>query len=273
MKEYYGYSAGELEKKSVTPVKCLQSSDLVFRKLADEMLECIVNNNEAGKQSILICPVGPVGHYPYFVKEVCRKKISLKNCWFFNMDEYLTEDKEWISENDLLSFRGFMNREVYSKIDASLSVPEQQRIFPDPKNVSRVPELLDSLGGADLCIGGIGINGHLAFNESDPSLTPEIFSKLKTRVLRISAETRTANAIGDLGGAIEDMPKYAVTIGMQEILSAKKIRIGVFRPWHRAVVRRAACGEISAEFPATLLQKHEDAMIYANDVASEKPVE
>ena len=75
------------------------------------------------------------------------------------------------------------------------------------------------------------------------------------------------------GGAIEDMPRYASKVGMKEILSARKIILGVFRPWHRAVVRRACCGEVSASFPVTLLQNHPDATILVNDVAAEKAVE
>ena len=133
-------------------------------------------------------------------------------------------------------------------------------------------KLLDSLGGADLCVGGIGINGHLAFNEPKKEMSTAEFSAITARVLEISPETRTANAIGDLNGAIEDMPRYAITIGMHEILGAKRVRIGVFRQWHRAVVRRAACGEAGSQFPASLLQNHPDAMILANDVASERAV-
>ena len=89
-------------------------------------------------------------------------------------------------------------------------------------------------------------------------------SVAEARVLTISRETRTANAIGDLNGAIDAMPRLAVTIGMAEILGAKKIRLGVFRDWHRAVVRQAAYGEVSAHFPATLCQRHPDAKIIVN---------
>ena len=273
MKEYYNYSAEMLEGKAKLPVKCMNSSDEVFKTLADEMISVIETNNAAGKPTVIICPVGPVGHYPFFVDEVNNRRISLRNCWFFNMDEYLTDEKEWISSDDRLSFRGFMNRTVYSKIDEELVLPESQRIFPDPKNPHYLTEKLESLGGADLCVGGIGINGHLAFNEPNPELSSTEFGELCTRVLAITPETRTANAIGDLGGAIEDMPKFAVTIGMHEILSSKKVRLGVFRPWHRAVVRRAACCEATSAFPVSLLQNHPDALIFENDVASERPVE
>ena len=76
--------------------------------------------------------------------------------------------------------------------------------------------------------GGIGINGHLAFNESQDELTPEEFAALHTRVLAISRETRTANAIGDLSGAIDAMPKKAVTIGMAEILGRDRRFVSAF---------------------------------------------
>ena len=272
MRDYYSYSAEELMRCAKTPVLCMPSSEAVFMRLASEMLAQIEENNAAGKQTVFICPVGPVGQYPYFVEAVNARRLSLKSCWFFNMDEYLDEQGDWIGQSDRLSFRGFMAREVYGKIDPALLMPEEQRVFPDPKNPGAQAALLSGLGGADICFGGIGINGHLAFNEPQPALSPEAFAALSVRTLFITPETRTANAIGDLGGAIEDMPRLAVTIGMKEILAARKVRIGVFRPWHRAVLRRAACDEVSAAFPATLLQRHADAILFANDVAAGKPV-
>ena len=97
------------------------------------------------------------------------------------------------------------------------------------------------------------------------------YAKLRTRVLSISPLTLCSNAIGDLNGAIDAMPKKAVTIGISEILGARKVRLGVFRDWHRSVVRQAAYGEVSAHFPATLLQNHPDAMIVVNANAAKQP--
>ena len=79
--------------------------------------------------------------------------------------------------------------------------------------------LIEELGGVDIAFGGIGITGHLAFNEPQPELTAEQFAQLPTRVLDIHPETRATNCVGDLGGALEDMPRKCVTIGMKEILS------------------------------------------------------
>lgn len=269
--DYFRISRGDLGRESKVPLKKLGDSGEVFYELALEMLEQIKKNNTLGKRSVLICPVGPVGQYPIFVRLVNDGRVSLKNTWFINMDEYLNDDETWIDKGHKLSFRGFMDREVYSRIDSELVMPQSQRIFPDPQNVEAVPALIEKLGGVDLALGGIGINGHLAFNEARDDMTPEAFAALRTRVLSISRETRVANAIGDLNGAIDAMPKKCVTIGMVEILGARRIRIGVFRDWHRAVVRQAAYGEVSAHFPATLLQRHPDAAIYLNRNASEQP--
>jgi glucosamine-6-phosphate deaminase len=80
-------------------------------------------------------------------------------------------------------------------------------------------------------------------------------------VLEISRETRAVNSIGDLHGALDDMPHYCITIGINEIFHARKIRLGCFRDWHRSVVRHAAYGEKTAHFPVSLLQDHPDINI------------
>ena len=133
----------------------------------------------------------------------------------------------------------------------------------------REEDVIEELGGVDIAFGGIGITGHLAFNEPQPELTAEQFAQLPTRVLDIHPETRATNCVGDLGGALEDMPRKCVTIGMKEILGARKLRLGVFRDWHRAVCRRAAYGEVTAAFPATLAQNHPDALLYVNANAAQ----
>ena len=269
--DYYHISAQELGKGAKLPILKLGDSGEVFYEMAAEMCAAIRTNNAAGKPTVFICPVGPVGQYPIFVRLVNREQLSLRNCWFINMDEYLTDDGQWIAEENPLSFRGFMTREVYGKITPALLMPESQRVFPDPADPAKGDRLLEELGGADIVFGGIGITGHLAFNEPQPGLTNEAFAALPSRVLDILPETRTTNAVGDLAGALECMPKKCVTIGMKQILNARKLRLGVFRDWHRAVVRRAAYGEKTAAFPVTLAQSHPDALVLVNANAAKQP--
>ncbi len=266
--DYYHIPEDRLGQGAKIPLAMLGSSGEVFYEMAQEMVDTIRVHNERGEKTVFICPVGPTGHYPIFVRLVNDQRISLKDCWFINMDEYLDDDDAWIAEDDPLSFRGYMQREVYGKIDPALLMNEDQRVFPDPSNVDAVPCLIDELGGVDVAFGGIGITGHLAFNEPQEALSVDEFSQLKTRVLDIAPETRTTNSISALGGALEDMPRRCVTIGMYEILNSRKLRFCVHRPHHRAVVRRAAYGEVTSAFPATLMQRHADARIYVNDIAA-----
>lgn len=269
---YYNISEKDLGMKSKIEIVKMQSSDEVFNAIADIMVNTIEENNAKNKTTVFICPVGPIGQYNLFVKKVNEKRLSLKNCYFINMDEYLNDNDEWIDINNSLSFRGFMQKNVYDKIDKDLLMPQSQRIFPDPKNLDYIPKKIEELGGVDIAFGGIGINGHLAFNEPMNIPTDE-FKKLKTRVLDIDPQTIATNAAEALCGAIEIFPKRCVSIGINEILSAKRIVLGVFRVWHRGVVRRAAYGEISASFPATLVQEHKNAQILVNDVAAKCPLE
>lgn len=271
MYEYYQISAQDLGKDAKIPILKLGDSGEVFYELALEMVNTIRRHNAEGRATVFICPVGPVGQYPIFVRLVNEQRISLKNCWFLNMDEYLTDEGEWVEKAHPLSFRGFMDRAVYTQLDPELVMPEAQRIFPDPHDPENMQRVIQRLGGVDVAFGGIGINGHLAFNEARDELTCAEFAALPTRVLNISRETRVANAIGDLNGAIDAMPKRCVTIGMAQILAARKIRLGVFRDWHRSVVRQAAYGEMSAHFPATLVQRHPDALIITNANAAQQP--
>ncbi len=271
--EYYAIPKDKLGEDSKIPMELMTSSEEVFRRMALDMIETIEENNEAEEKTVFILPVGPTGQYPIFVSEVNERKLSLKDCWFINMDEYVNDNNTYIDMDSPLSFRGFMQREVYDKIDPELLMREEQRIFPDPINIDRVDLLLKELGGADICFGGIGLDGHIAFNEPMPKLKLKKYMALPTRIVELSLETRLTNGLFTMGGAIDAMPKKAITLGMKSILASKKIRLGVFRDWHKAVIRHAGYGEMSPEFPATLLQKHMDALIYVNDVAAELPFE
>lgn len=270
----YNISTVELMNNNRLPVKVLGDQGEVFYEMALEMINEIQTNNERGKHTVLICPVGPVGHYPIFIRLVNKHRISLKNVYFINMDEYLDDNQQYIANEHPLSFRGFMEREVYSKIDEELVMPKEQRIFPEPGNEGYILETIEKLGGVDICFGGIGINGHVAFNEPpEPGvlMSNEDFKNLPTRILEISRETIAINAVGSLGGALKAMPKWCITIGMKEILSARKIKLYCFRDWHGAVVREAIFGEVTAACPVSLMREHNDVEITLTNNAAKQP--
>ena len=125
----------------------------VYFDMALTMFEEIVKNNQAGKPSVFIVPVGPTDQYPILAKLINSQRVSLKNVHFFNMDEYLVSPTQWISEDDPMSFHGRMKREFYDRVDESLVMPESQRRFPEPGHekeriqILRIDDLLRLLAG------------------------------------------------------------------------------------------------------------------------------
>ena len=266
--DYFTIGKDTLGDNARIPIIKAGKAVQVFDMMATEMVRTIQENNAKGKNTVFIVPVGPVGQYPIFVDMVNSLSLDLHDVWFINMDEYLSDDKRYIDKNHRLSFRGFMQRTVYEKIRKDLVMEERQRIFPDPDECTTIAKTIGHLGGVDVCFGGLGITGHVAFNEPE-KVSVEEFTRRETRVLAISCETRTINAVGDLNGAIDAMPHWCVTVGMKEILESRKIRLYCFRDWHRAVVRQAAYGEKSACFPITLLQDHPDVTITITENVAE----
>jgi glucosamine-6-phosphate deaminase len=125
----------------------------------------------------------------------------------------------------------------------------------------------------DACFGGIGINGHIAFNEPpEPGeiISNEVFAELPTRNLTLSRETRTINSV-TVGGEITIIPNRAVTVGMKEILAAKRLRFYCNRPWQSAVVRRVLHGPITANCPASFIRAHPNSSITVADYVALPP--
>ena len=93
-------------------------------------------------------------------------------------------------------------------------------------------------------------------------ILPELVMPPEQRVFPEPANPAALDEkLAALGGAVAAMPRRCITIGMKSILVAKELRLYCFRDWHRAVVRQAGYGEISASFPVTLAQNHPDARI------------
>jgi glucosamine-6-phosphate deaminase len=123
-----------------------------------------------------------------------------------------------------------------------------------------------------VCYAGVGITGHLAFNEPpEPGeqVDPDEFLRSVTRVVLLSRETVTINSNTALRGAMNLVPQQAVTIGFKRIMAARKLRIYLNRPWQSAVVRRFLFGPETVTFPVSLARQHPDvAAIITSEVAA-----
>ncbi|MBQ3549983.1 MAG: glucosamine-6-phosphate isomerase [Clostridia bacterium] len=230
----------------------------VYFDMALTMLEEIIEHNKANEQTVMIVPVGPTQQYPILAEMVNRLNVSLKNVHFFNMDEYMLSPDRMMDENDTMSFKYRMNKEFYERVRPDLVMDEDHRHFPEVGKEAEYDRLIEELGGVDYCFGGLGINGHVAFNEppeADEPKTADEFAELGTRVLQVSRETKTINGFGYLRGDIKGMPEWCITVGMKQILASRKIYIALNRPWQNGPFKHALNDPETAEIPATLLRR------------------
>ena len=249
---------GMERKLGNTTFKVVKNEWTVYFDMAMAMLDVIKRNNEIGKNTVMIVPVGPTDQYPILAEMINKFNVSLKNVHFFNMDEYMISPTESIDPDHPMSFHKRMETEFYSLVREDLVMPKEQRHFPEPGKEAEYDKLIEDLGGVDACFGGLGINGHIAFNEppeADEKLSAEEFGNLVTRVLPISRETKTINAYGYHRGDLRRMPECCITIGMKQILSAKEVYIALNRPWQHGIAKHALFDEPQAAIPASLLQK------------------
>ncbi len=275
MENIYTMPIEELVKNSKIKLDICDVEVDMYWKVAMEVLRIIEENNKKGKTTFMIVPYGPLGPYARIVYLVNKHGISLKNCVFCNMDEYLTDDKKYIAKNDPLSFRGGMECIFYSQVREELNVLPENRYFPDPEDPDAVLRLIDQYGTPDLVFGGVGINGHYAFNEppyGDEKCTNEEFLNRQTRVLEVSRETRTINGFMNAGGNFNAIPKYCITVGMKEMFCAKKVIMCMPRDWNAGALRPVLSGVVDCHVPCSLFQLHPDATLFATREALVAPV-
>ena len=242
-------------------IRLMKTESDVYLDMALTMLDAIQRCAHENRSCAMIVPVGPTGQYPILAKLINQLNISLKHVHIFNMDEYLISPSQAIDPAHPMSFHARMEKDFYSRVRTELAIPVEQRHFPEPGREKEYDQMIEDSGGIELCLGGLGINGHIAFNEppeKDAPMSDKEFAMLNTRVLPITCETRTVNAIGYQRGDIRGMPAWCITVGMRQILASKAIYIALNREWQHGIAKHALHDPVQAEIPATLLQNHEN---------------
>lgn len=274
MPEYLSVKPEDLGKGSGVTVRVVRGGlPEIGADLAQAMFQEIEVARARGKPATFIVPVGPVDQYPILAERINAARLDCRDVCLINMDEYLTDDDRCIPADHPLSFIGYMNRLFYDRLDPALAPRPENRVFPNPQRCQEIQKIIDRRGGADVCFGGIGINGHIAFNEPpEPGakLSAEQFASLPTRCLSLTPETRTINS-HTVGGEISIIPHRAITVGMKECLATRKMRFYCNRPWQAAVVRRVLHGPVTAQCPASFLRTHPDASITVAEYVAQVP--
>lgn len=274
---YLTMPASKLEERCRGRLLVLPDRTALYQHFARTIADEIKDAATAGRQSVLILPVGPLGGYP-FLAELCnRERISWRHVHTFNMDEYLDAEARPLPTGHPMSFRAFMDR-FFQELDAELRPPAHQAHFPDPTDPDAVATAMAAVGGVDTCYGGIGVHGHLAFNEPPlsrwRSVTVEEFRASRTRVLPLAPETRVMNCVRGLGGHFASLPPMCITLGMAECLGARRIRLYCDGgEWQRTALRTALLGPMGVDYPVTLTQDHPDCLIVCDSVTAEPAVD
>jgi glucosamine-6-phosphate deaminase len=271
--DYLKISSADLGQGIPVKVRVLGGAAAIAQDFAQAIRQEILAANERGHGATLIVPVGPVDQFPILARMLNEEKICCRDVVFINMDEYLEDHDRWIAADHPLSFRGYMARAFYDLMDPGLAPLAENRVFPDPRQPAALEKLIGQRGGVDACFGGIGINGHIAFNEPpEPGerMSVRRFAALSTRAVTLARETRTINSV-TVGGEIAIVPKRAVTVGMKEILASRRLRFYCNRPWQSAVVRRMLHGAVGPDCPASYLRTHPDAAVTIADYVAVRP--
>ena len=257
----YTCSSEEFLKNARIPTRILPEQQM-YEEMGRIMADVIKAKNEKGEHTVIICPVGPILQYPEFVKIVNAERISLKNVWFFNMDEYLDDDGEMISKESPLSFQAIMERLLYSKIDPELAPTPDHYNFPHPGHEAEYDAQIAALGGADCCLTGVGINGHIAFNEppaADEPITDEEYASIGTRCLPLSKETIVNNGANKICGALDIFPRKCISLGMKPLMEARMFKVYLYCRWQWGIMRKIALEPATRLAPASFLQNHPNA--------------
>ena len=244
----------------IIPVKIFPNATEGSKMVAREIAQLIKEKAANGQHCVLGMATGntPVLLYKELVRMHKEEGLSFKNVITFNLDEYYP-----INKDAYQSYWSFMHRNLFNHIDidpANIHIPDGSWPKDDIKKYCAAYEQkLTDLGGVDLQLLGIGLNGHIGFNE------PGSGQFSRTRLVNLDNTTRIANTYEFEN--LSKVPRMALTMGISNIMQSKRI---LLMAWGQkaGIVARSVEGEVTEQVPASILQQHADCTFIIDDAAS-----
>lgn len=201
----------------------------------------------------------PIGLYDQLVEWYENGDLDFSKVSSVNLDEY----KGLTRENDQ-SYYYFMHKNLFDRVNIdpkNTNVPDGTEPDSD-KECKRYEELVNSFGGVDIQLLGLGHNGHIGFNEPCDTFPKE------THCVDLTETTIEANK--RFFESADDVPKQAYTMGIGTIMKAKKILVVVSGEDKAETLAKVICGDVTPQIPGTILQMHPDVTIVADAAALSK---
>lgn len=238
-----------------------------YDKMSEWAAEHIVRrinefNPMPGNPFVLGLPTGstPLGTYKHLIKAYEEGRVSFKNVVTFNMDEYVN-----LPEEHPESYHSFMWNNFFSHID--INRDNVHILNGNAKDLDeeceRYEECIRSYGGIHLFMGGIGPDGHIAFNEPGSSLTS------RTRVKSLTTDTIIANS-RFFDNDINKVPKTALTVGVGTVMDAKEVMILASGHNKARAIAAAIEGGVCHLCTVSALQMHRKGIIVCDDAATDE---
>jgi glucosamine-6-phosphate deaminase len=223
-----------------------------YQTLSEEAAAIVVKSIRSKPTLTLGLPTGqtPLGMYDELVRKYQLEGFDFSGVSTFNLDEYIG-----LPAGDPRSYHAYMKSRLFDHVNLA---PQNTHI-PDGSPAAaigceRYEIMIRESGGLDLLILGIGVNGHIAFNEPGSSF------KSRTRVVSLAPET--------IEKAGKDMPHMAVTMGIGTIREATRILLLASGSSKAEIVGRALRGPITEALPASALQLHSDLVVIMDEAAA-----
>lgn len=231
-----------------------------YQAMSDLGAEIIANTIKANPSCTLGLATGssPIGTYQNLVKAYQNEEISFKNVKTYNLDEYCG-----ISRSHPQSYYYFMHDNLFNHVD----INEENVHIPMISNTNLENDCKaynDMLNNAsiDLQLLGIGGNGHIGFNEPGTPFSQETF------IVKLTDKTRQDNK--RFFNSIDEVPTHAITMGINNIMKTKKILMLISGANKADTVVKLLSGEVTTDFPASILNEHPDVTVIIDQDAYAK---
>lgn len=229
-----------------------------YTEMSTKACELIVDRIKTIEKPVLGLATGstPIGLYNQLIETYKQHNVSFEKVTTFNLDEYIGLDK-----NNPNSYHYFMSEKLFNHID----IPSEQTYVPNgvasdlKKEAVDYEELIQDKNGIDLQVLGLGTNGHIAFNEPGTKFSS------RTDIVNLAQATLDANA--RFFASIDDVPTQAVTMGIESIMEGKEIVLLVSGEAKAEALKSTINGEVTEDFPASILQTHQNVTIIADEAA------